>query len=126
MMDVSSLLSLPDGLEVASLTITDDLLCIHVVATTEKRVSEKQDEQRPARTGDLFVCLVSHLFSEAANLRKSRNTLASDVAMATRMRMKILSLSALDCCKEFFSKERPKLDTIPCCVYRKGFSKRCI
>ena len=23
--------------------------------------------------------------------------------------MKILSLSALDCCKEFFSKERPKL-----------------
>ncbi len=38
MMDVSSLLSLPDGLEVASLTITDDLLCIHVVATTEKRV----------------------------------------------------------------------------------------
>src|SRR5438477_10939790 len=37
MMEVSSLLSLPDGLEVASLAITDDLLCIHVVATIEKR-----------------------------------------------------------------------------------------
>lgn len=37
MIEVSSLLSLPDGLEVASLAITDDLLCIDVVATAEKR-----------------------------------------------------------------------------------------
>jgi len=36
MMEVSSLLSLPDGLEVAQLSITDDLLRIHVVATTER------------------------------------------------------------------------------------------
>ena len=36
MMEVSSLLSLPDGLEVAQLSITDDMLRIHVVATTER------------------------------------------------------------------------------------------
>ena len=37
MMEVSSLLSLPDGLEVASLALTDDMLRIHVVATAERR-----------------------------------------------------------------------------------------
>ncbi|HEY0753705.1 MAG TPA: transposase family protein [Ktedonobacteraceae bacterium] len=37
MMEVSSLLSLPEGLEVASLAISDDLLCIHVGATMERR-----------------------------------------------------------------------------------------
>jgi hypothetical protein len=37
MMEVSSLLSLPDGLEVASMVIADTVLRIHVVATTEKR-----------------------------------------------------------------------------------------
>jgi transposase len=36
MMEVSLLLSLPDGLEVASLAIVDDVLRIHVVATTER------------------------------------------------------------------------------------------
>jgi transposase len=37
MLDVSSLLSLPDGLEVAEVSPTDDLLCIHVEARAEKR-----------------------------------------------------------------------------------------
>lgn len=37
MMEVSSLLSLPDGLEVASLAIADDVLRIHVIATAEGR-----------------------------------------------------------------------------------------
>src|SRR5258708_3109097 len=36
MMEISSLLSLPDGLEVASLTIADDILRIHVVATAKR------------------------------------------------------------------------------------------
>jgi len=37
MMEVSSLLSLPDGLEVASLALTDEVLHIHAVATAEGR-----------------------------------------------------------------------------------------
>jgi transposase len=37
MMEVSSLLSLPDGLEIASVSGTSDLLTIHVVATTPMR-----------------------------------------------------------------------------------------
>lgn len=36
-MEVSSFLSLPDGLEVSEIFLIDDLLRIHVVATTEKR-----------------------------------------------------------------------------------------
>jgi transposase len=37
MLDVSSLLSLPDGLEVVEVSLVDDLLCIHVEARAEKR-----------------------------------------------------------------------------------------
>jgi transposase len=37
MLDVSSLLSLPDGLEVAEVSLGDDMLCIHVEAHAEKR-----------------------------------------------------------------------------------------
>jgi hypothetical protein len=37
MLDVSSLLSLPDGLEVAEVSLVDDRLCIHVEAHAEKR-----------------------------------------------------------------------------------------
>lgn len=36
-MEVSSFLSLPDGLEVSEIFLTDDLLRIHIVAITEKR-----------------------------------------------------------------------------------------
>jgi transposase len=37
MLDVSSLLSLPDGLEVAEVSLVDDVLRIHVEAHAEKR-----------------------------------------------------------------------------------------
>jgi transposase len=37
MLEVSSLLSLPDGLEVAEVSLVDDLLCIHVEARAERR-----------------------------------------------------------------------------------------
>jgi hypothetical protein len=37
MMEVSSLLTLPNGLEIAEVTETSDLLTVHVVATTLMR-----------------------------------------------------------------------------------------
>src|SRR5215469_3847660 len=37
MLEVASLLSLPDGLDVAQVSIADDVLCVHLVATAEKR-----------------------------------------------------------------------------------------
>jgi hypothetical protein len=38
MLDMSSFLSLPDGLEVTEVSLVEDLLCIHIEARAEKCV----------------------------------------------------------------------------------------
>jgi transposase len=78
MMEVSSLLALPDGLDIAEVTVTSDLLTVHVIATA------------PVRTCPLCA-------QEATHIRSYYTRLVADLPCAGRRVQLLLHVRKFRC-----------------------------